>query len=67
MPANKNKIDPFEDFNASNHFGPGNNAYAKIFEDFKAKDKDLEDEEGLDEREPEKAICPEGVSLHNGS
>jgi hypothetical protein len=45
------------------HFGPGNHAHfvasrkdnVRDFDDYECQD----DEEGLDEREPEKAICPD--------
>ena len=46
-----------------NHFGPGNHAhFVASRKDFTKNFEDLEiqeDEEGLDEREPEKAICPD--------
>eukprot|EP00347_Sterkiella_histriomuscorum_P007453 403348858 len=58
------------------HFGPGNNANLVVSrKDFNQKpftvDNDLnllqEDEEGLDEREPEKAVCPDHQKspMHN--
>ena len=51
----------------NHHFGPGNHAHFVHSKKDDLDEDECGDEEGLDEREPEKAICGEKTIFGGGS